>query len=46
MLTTQHRPYLHVHTALTEREVQVINLTRANVVASPDVEMLLEVSAA
>lgn len=44
MLTTLPRPYLHVHTALTEREVQVINLTRANVVASPDVEMLLEVS--
>ncbi|WVQ85942.1 hypothetical protein IAT38_008110 [Cryptococcus sp. DSM 104549] len=36
------RPYLHVHEAAGQREVQVINLSKAHVVTSPDVEMLLE----
>ncbi|WWD20715.1 hypothetical protein CI109_105191 [Kwoniella shandongensis] len=35
------RPYLHVHENGSEREIQVINLTKAHVAASPDVEMLL-----
>jgi predicted DNA-binding protein with PD1-like motif len=37
------RPYLHVHAAVNERDVQIINLSRANVVTSPDVEILLGV---
>jgi len=38
------RPYLHVHPSPHEREIQVINLEKAHVIASPDVEMLLGVS--
>lgn len=38
------RPFLHVHRSVGEREVQVINLSRASVTASPDVELLLGVS--
>jgi hypothetical protein len=38
------RPFLHVHPTASEREVQVINLTKATVVPSPDVELLLGVS--
>lgn len=38
-------PYLHLHPETNKRETQVINLSQASVVASPDVETLLGVSA-
>ncbi|WVF68191.1 hypothetical protein IAT40_002956 [Kwoniella sp. CBS 6097] len=36
------RPYLHIHENASSREIQVINLTKAHVTTSPDVELLLE----
>lgn len=39
-------PYLHLHPEPNKRETQVINLSQASVVASPDVETLLGVSLA
>ncbi|BEI81426.1 hypothetical protein CcaverHIS002_0205860 [Cutaneotrichosporon cavernicola] len=36
-------PYLHLHPEPNKRETQVINLSQASVVASPDVETLLGV---
>ncbi|RXK41996.1 kinesin [Tremella mesenterica] len=35
------RPYLCVHEKMGEREVQIINLSKASVAPSPDVEILL-----
>jgi len=43
-VTNGTRPYLHVLPTYTERPIQVINLTKANVTPSPDVEALLGVS--
>ena len=36
-------PYLHIHPTYTERPIQIINLTKANITPSPDVEALLGV---
>ncbi|WWD07311.1 hypothetical protein V865_005409 [Kwoniella europaea PYCC6329] len=35
------RPYLHIHETPNSREFQIINLSKANVTQSPDVELLL-----
>ncbi|WVW80817.1 hypothetical protein I302_102806 [Kwoniella bestiolae CBS 10118] len=35
------RPYLHIHETPNSREMQIINLSKANVTPNPDVEMLL-----
>lgn len=43
---TDSRPYLHLHPEFGKRETQIINVAQANVVPSPDVEMLLGVSPA
>jgi hypothetical protein len=40
---TDDRPYLHIHPTYTERPIQIINLTKANLTPSPDVEALLGV---
>lgn len=37
------RPYLHIHPTYTERPIQIINLSKANITPSPDVEALLGV---
>jgi hypothetical protein len=37
------RPYLHIHPTHTERPCQIINLQKANITPSPDVEALLGV---
>ncbi|WVQ95660.1 hypothetical protein IAU59_002758 [Kwoniella sp. CBS 9459] len=42
LLFVLRRPYLHVHENANSREIQIINLTKAHVVTSPDVELLLE----
>ena len=39
-----YRPYLYVHLVPTSRENQVINLIKATIMPSPDVEILLGVS--
>ena len=39
-----HRPYLHVHATSTERETQIINLSKATIKSSPELEALLGVS--
>jgi kinesin family protein 1 len=41
--TLMDRPYLHIHPTYTERPIQIINLTKANITPSPDVEALLGV---
>ncbi|OCF33654.1 kinesin [Kwoniella heveanensis BCC8398] len=42
LLFVLRRPYLHIHENANSREVLVINLIKAHVTTSPDVELLLE----